>query len=108
MNEDFGGRVARQSRRVSHRNVVENTLRAYKVKAKLELMRNATDGLRFKVKKQGDGLGLYWQVCIGCLTSAAKRPPVESSSHARATVYSWMESTGWFGVASVASMFQYT
>ena len=39
MSEDFVGRVARQSRRVGHRHVVENTLHAYKVKGKLELDR---------------------------------------------------------------------
>lgn len=35
MSEDFVGRVARQSRRVSYRHTVENTLLAYKVKSKL-------------------------------------------------------------------------
>lgn len=34
-SEDFVGRVARQSRRVSYRNICENVLLAYKVKARL-------------------------------------------------------------------------
>ena len=39
MSEDFIGRISRQSRRVGFRKSVENTLRAYKVKAKLTLQR---------------------------------------------------------------------
>ena len=39
MSEDFVGQVARQSRRVSYRNTVENTLLAYKVKARLVIQR---------------------------------------------------------------------
>lgn len=35
MSEDFVGRVARQSRRLSYRHTVENTLLAYKIKTKL-------------------------------------------------------------------------
>ncbi|CAK9002313.1 unnamed protein product [Durusdinium trenchii] len=39
MAEDFVGRIARQSRRVGHKHVVANTVHAYKVKAKIALMR---------------------------------------------------------------------
>jgi len=39
MSEDFVGQVARQSRRVSYRNTVDNTLLAYRVKAKLVIQR---------------------------------------------------------------------
>ena len=39
MSEDFIGHVARQSRRVSHIRVVENTLLAYKVKARFVITR---------------------------------------------------------------------
>ena len=39
MDEDFVGQVARQSRRVSYRHTVQNTLLAYKVKARLVIQR---------------------------------------------------------------------
>lgn len=43
MAEDFVGKIARQSRRVSYRHVVENTLLAYRVKAKLVIQRFKKD-----------------------------------------------------------------
>ena len=39
MSEDFIGHLSRQSRRISHTNVVENTILAYKVKARFVLKR---------------------------------------------------------------------
>lgn len=39
MSEDFVGRVARQSRRISYKQVVENTVLAYKVRANLTIQR---------------------------------------------------------------------
>lgn len=39
MSEDFIGQLSRQSRRISHTNVVENTILAYKVKARFVLKR---------------------------------------------------------------------
>lgn len=39
MSEDFIGRVARQSRRVSYVNIVHNTILAYKVKARFVIKR---------------------------------------------------------------------
>ena len=39
MPEDFIGRVSRQSRRISYVQIVENTLLAYKVKARFVLQR---------------------------------------------------------------------
>eukprot|EP00438_Fugacium_kawagutii_P005180 Skav213101 [mRNA] locus=scaffold2769:116743:117162:- [translate_table: standard] len=39
MAEDFIGHVARQSRRVSYKQVVESTLLAYKVRARFQLQR---------------------------------------------------------------------
>ena len=38
-SEDFVGRVARQSRRIGYRNIVSNTLLAYKVKCKFVIQR---------------------------------------------------------------------
>ena len=39
MSEDFVGRVARQSRRISYIKIVENTLLAYKIKCRFQLQR---------------------------------------------------------------------
>ena len=39
MSEDFVGHVARQSRRISFKNIVENTVLAYKVRANLIIQR---------------------------------------------------------------------
>eukprot|EP00438_Fugacium_kawagutii_P036521 Skav217612 [mRNA] locus=scaffold2172:275333:276781:- [translate_table: standard] len=39
MSEDFIGKISKQSRRISFKNVVENTLLAYKVKAHLTIRR---------------------------------------------------------------------
>ena len=38
-SEDFVGRVSRQSRRIGYRNIISNTLLAYKVKAKFVIQR---------------------------------------------------------------------
>lgn len=43
MAEDFIGKVARQSRRVSFRNVEENTILAYKIKTRLVIQRYKQD-----------------------------------------------------------------
>jgi len=45
MAEDFVGAVARQSRRISHKNVCENTLLMYRIKARMVIK-------NFKKKKQ--------------------------------------------------------
>lgn len=39
MSEDFIGHVAKQSRRVSYKQVIESTLLAYKVRARFQLRR---------------------------------------------------------------------
>lgn len=56
MSEDFIGRVSRQSRRISYVQVVENTLLAYKVKAKF-IIKNFKKH-RFQTKKR------KWQGCL--------------------------------------------
>lgn len=43
MAEDFIGKVARQSRRVSYRNIEENTILAYKIKTRLVIQRYKQD-----------------------------------------------------------------
>ena len=71
MSEDFVGQVARQSRRVSYRHTVQNTLLAYKVKARLVIQ-------RFKKKH---GMWVYIYIYQNCSYNSENRYPKISRTH---------------------------